>query len=90
MGGIVLIVKSPFGIRRWCGHAQDVSNFFRKKDITPLADDQKGDMHNGTITFDIERQEIIIDSDYFTPSKEVIRFWRCLGFDILGKLGGEC
>ena len=86
MGGIVLVVKSHLGTHRWGGHAQDVADFFRKKDVTPLTDDQKGDMHNGTITFDVEGRTIIIDSDYFTPSREVVRFWRCLGFDVLGRL----
>lgn len=90
MGGIVLVVKSPFGTRLWGGHAQDVMNFFKLKDISAIVPPVGGDDHNGTITFDVEGKKIIIDSDYFTPSKEVIRFWRCLGFDVLGRLGGEC
>lgn len=86
MGGIVIIVNSSFGTHRWGGHAEDVMNFFKKKDVAPLASGQQGDMHNGTITFDVEEKKIIIDSDYFTPDQEVIRFWRVLGFDVLGRL----
>lgn len=82
MGGIVMIVKTPHGERLWGGHAQDVMNFFKLKDIMAV---KKGDRHNGTITFDPEEKMIIFDSDYFTPSKDVVRFWKCLGFDVLGR-----
>lgn len=84
MGGIVIEVKTPHGLRRWGGHAEDVMNFFNLKDISALVG--KGDSHNGTITIDPARRMIILDTDYFTPSKETIRFWKCLGFDILGRL----
>jgi len=83
MGGIVLVVKSPFGTRLWGGHALNVAEFFSLKGIPALTPPTQGDRHNGTITFDVEGKKIIIDSDYFTPSKEVIRFWRSLGFIIL-------
>jgi len=83
MGGIVLVVKSHFGTRLWGGHAQDVVDFFKLKEISALSPPTQGDRHNGTIIFDVEEKKIIINSDYFTPSKEVIRFWRCLGFDVL-------
>lgn len=86
MGGIVIITESRFGTHRWGGHAEDVMNFFKKKGVAPLASDQEGDMHNGTITFDVKEKRIIFDSDYFTPDQEVIRFWRILGFDVLKRL----
>ena len=84
MGGIVIKVKTPHGERRWGGHAEDVMNFFKLKDVSASGKDE----HNGTITFDPEEGTIIFDSDYFTPSKEVVRFWKCLGFDVLGRLEG--
>lgn len=89
MGGIVITVKTVHGKREWSGHAEDVSNFFNRKDISAVVAPAEGDMHNGTITFDPERRTIILDTDYFTPSKETIRFWNCLGFDVLGKLKAE-
>ena len=55
MGGIVLIVKLPFGTRLWGGHAQDVSEWFKLKDILAISPPGQGDRHNGTITFDVER-----------------------------------
>lgn len=89
MGGIVITVKTSHGKREWSGHAEDVSNFFNRKNIGAVVAPAEGDSHNGTITIDAERQTIILDTDYFTPSKETIRFWNCLGFEVLGKLKGE-
>lgn len=84
MGGIVINVKTPHGVRRWGGHALDVMHFFKLKDL----DAKVGtwDEHNGSITFDPQTKTIILDTDYFTPSKEVVRFWKCLGFDVYEKL----
>jgi len=89
MGGIVIKVKTIHGLREWTGHAQDVSNFFNRKDISAIVAPAEGDSHNGTITIDPESRSIILDTDYFTPSRETIRFWNCLGFDVLDKLKGE-
>lgn len=92
MGGIVIIIKDPMisgGERRWSGHASNVANFFKLKDISAVAAPKKGDSHNGTITFDVDRKIIIVDSDYFKLSKEDVRFWRLLGFDVLARLEGE-
>jgi len=90
MGGIVIIVNGEIeGVPhtwRWGGHASDVANFIKLSEISAIASGKTGDSHNGTITIDAEERKIIIDSDYFTLSKEVIRFWRCIGFDVLGRL----
>ena len=91
MGGIVIRMITIHGkLREWTGHAKDVSNFFSRKNIGAIIAPAEGDSHNGTITIDAERRTIILDTDYFTPSRETIRFWNCLGFDVLGgKLKGE-
>jgi hypothetical protein len=83
VGGIVIIVKTPHGERRWGGHSMEVMKFFKLTGINAV---EKGDSHDGTIIFDSEERKIIIDTDYGKISKEVVRFWRCLGFDVLGRL----
>lgn len=89
MGGIIVTVKTEHGPRRWGGHAEDIMNFFKKKDISALGSDQKGDSHNGTVIIDPEKRTIIFDTDYFRLDKETVRFWNCLGFDVLGRLKGD-
>ncbi len=91
MGGILITVKTPNGLREWRGHAQNVATFFTKKDISAvLVASSKVDRHNGTITIDPEKRTIIFDTDYFKLDVETVRFWKCLGFDVLGRLkGGE-
>ena len=89
MGGIVITVKTEHGPRLWGGHAQDVSSFFKKKGISAIVPPIGGDSHNGTVTIDPERKTIIFDTDYFKLDKETVRFWNCLGFDVLGRLKGD-
>ena len=90
MGGIVITVKtSEYGPRYWSGHAEDVMNFFKKKNLSSFSPPMKGDDHNGNIIIDAERRTIIFDTDYFKLDQDTIRFWKLLGFDVLGRLKGD-
>ncbi len=89
MGGIVIVVKSHHGPRYWSGHAEDVMNFFKKKNLSAFSPPDKADDHNGTVTIDPGRRTIVFDTDYFKLDKDTIRFWQLLGFDVLGRLKGD-
>lgn len=79
MGGIVIVVKGDKPLRIG-GHALDVSKFMSMKGLKVV---EIGDDYNGTITFDVDRKTIVMDTEYFKLSKKGLAFWKALGFRVL-------
>lgn len=89
MGRILIVMKTAHGVREWTGPAEDVASFFSRDNIGATISAGAKDREEGTITVDAEKGTIVLDTDSFVPSRETVRFWNCLGFEVLEKLKGD-
>ena len=68
----------------WNAHSSEIAKFMQLGEIKTVWEG-KGDKHDGTITFDPTKKQIIIDSHYFSMPSKALTFWRGLGFSVMLK-----